>query len=685
MSARTNRKPVKPSRSFAPDAIAPESLPPPIRRAYERYREPNAQQCLKGDGAHIYARVSSEEQSSPGRTSIDEQARLCAKALAGTGIPIVGIWRDEGFTGVSYFSERPVGRELFARVKPREIVVCHRIDRLWRNAMPGLTDINELRQRGVGLLIAADHRWIPPAGVELDPIAEFNLQQGIVLAQLERDMLVARTEAGRRAQLQRGYWPWNVAPYGWKKEHDGIGHKLVEDENEQKILAVMQRCHRRGASVPKITDVLNEAGFRNRRGERFEASAVYAVLKKHVIAGLETQSAVGSKTNRAKPNGNPTIGAVSSSGISAVLERKIRDAERVRPIIFHLIKNQGCRSYRKLADALNFLEVPAPRGGHWYPSSAKNLMSALGVTFASVLGSAPVPDQKLPPVEGLPLRPNRAERQAVRRLYRLPGNPRGRRQKATADILFMRDRDVTTDDIARVLCLSRAAVRAVSRQHPRWEINDPALKEQVLARHAGGEGPRKIARTLGLGLRQVLRPIGVAQWQVIRSGKRVAALTEDRRAAILDLRRQGKTGLEIFAELGIDTEAERRQAYRFLRRQARHEPGLGLREPPALSDEISANQSEGKHPEDYIRDDYFPAEYWADKWKTPQPPEVAQVAKLLEAGQPIAEIVFRTGLTRNRVKYIRAALQSGRMQSTSFSSRRRPRKRSAERCLSKLA
>ena len=194
-----------------------------MRRACERYREPEVRQFPEGEGAHIYARVSSEEQAAPGRTSIDEQIRYCERALAATGIPPFGVWRDEGFTGVSRLSERPVGRELFAAVKPGEIIVLYRLDRFSRETMLGLADIEELRQRGVGLFIAADHRWIPPAGSELDPLAEFNLQQGIVLAQLERDMLVARTEAGRRAQLERGYWPWGVAPYGWKREHDGRG------------------------------------------------------------------------------------------------------------------------------------------------------------------------------------------------------------------------------------------------------------------------------------------------------------------------------------------------------------------------------------------------------------------------------------------------------------------------------
>ncbi|MGA8761063.1 MAG: hypothetical protein WB611_32965, partial [Stellaceae bacterium] len=49
-----------------------------------------------------------------------------------------------------------------------------------------------------------------------------------------------------------------------------------------------------------------------------------------------------------------------------------------------------------------------------------------------------------------------------------------------------------------------------------------------------------------------------------------------------------------------------------------------------------------------------------DKWKSPLPPEIVQAVELLKQGKPIVEVVDRTGLSRNRVKYIRAALQAGR-------------------------
>ena len=390
MSASKNRQPVNPSQAGAPDTIDPESLPPPMRRAWERYREPDAGRHLpKGDGAHLYARVSDEEQAGPGRTSIDEQIRLEEKALVGTDIPIVGRWRDEGFSGVSRLGDRPVGRELLAEVKAGQIVVVFHLDRLSRNTELGLADINELRQRGVGLLIAADHRWIPPAGSKLDPIDEFNPLQGIVLAQFERDLLVARTEAGRRALVQRGYWPWAVAPYGYKREHDGFAWKLVLDDNEQKVLALMRRSARR----------LRASGYRSvercrvPQSSRREVRIFRRLCTNAEIRHRRTQDQAPGwvKSDRAKPRGNPTIGADSSSGVAAVLQQKIRDAERVLPIIAHLVSHKGCSSYRQVADALNYLEVETPRNKGWHPTSVKNAMATTAppICCLCVIGAQP--------------------------------------------------------------------------------------------------------------------------------------------------------------------------------------------------------------------------------------------------------------------------------------------------------
>jgi DNA invertase Pin-like site-specific DNA recombinase len=478
---------------------------------------------------------------------------------------------------------------------------------------------------------------------------------------LERDLIVSRTEGGKRAKVLRGLWPYGVASYRYKRQHNGFGWELVEDDYEQKALALMRRCYQRGASAPQITAALNEAGFRNRRGVRFEYSAVYASLRKYVIPEAATNAGAGAKSTITKSNGNPTIGAASSSGVSAVMQQKIRDAARVQPIIRHLIVNQACTSYRKLADALNFLEVETPRHKDWHASSVRNAMATAGVSFASLLGGTAARNQK-PAVKGLPVRPNRSERHAVRHLYQLHGNPRGHVQKATPDVLFMRDRGATIDSIACVLCLSRASIRTVIRRYPRWEIHDPAVAEKVLARHAAGEGAREIARALGLEIPQVRRLIGVTRWQTKPTRKRAEPLAEDRRAAILALRRQGKTGLQIYAKLGIETERERAQIRQFLLRQAQREPDLALRNPPVLTNEIEAAKSEAQAPQDYSRrEDYYPLEYWAKKWDLPPTPEITQVAMLLDEGQPIAEIVLRTGLARRRIKYIRAALRDGRM------------------------
>jgi hypothetical protein len=72
--------------------VALDSLLPPMRRAYERHlrAEPADAHRVHSSGAHLYGRVSTEEQAGPGKTSIDEQIRLCESSLTDTGIPIVG-------------------------------------------------------------------------------------------------------------------------------------------------------------------------------------------------------------------------------------------------------------------------------------------------------------------------------------------------------------------------------------------------------------------------------------------------------------------------------------------------------------------------------------------------------------------------------------------------------------------
>jgi hypothetical protein len=42
MPSGKNRQGNRPSYARGPDTIDPESLPPPMRRAWERYREPDA-------------------------------------------------------------------------------------------------------------------------------------------------------------------------------------------------------------------------------------------------------------------------------------------------------------------------------------------------------------------------------------------------------------------------------------------------------------------------------------------------------------------------------------------------------------------------------------------------------------------------------------------------------------------
>jgi DNA invertase Pin-like site-specific DNA recombinase len=403
--------------------IDPTKLPGPMRLLYERYRDAPSAHRPAGTGAHLYARVSKEEQARPEKFSIGEQIRLGRRILAGAGIAIIREWRDEGYTGKSRLCERPVGSQMFQSARPGEIVVVHRLDRLSRNTALGLADCDALRRRGVGLLVAADGQWYPPYGVvELDPMAELRLQQGIMFAQLERDLMMARTEGARRALVARGYWPYGKggAPFRWRADNESVGSKLlklVPDEYELEVAALLQRCHRRGDKAEKIARTLNNAGYHNRRGRPFKRSGVQGLITRLGL-GRRGKQRSGSRKS-ATSTGNLTIAAASPAGVAAVLDQKLKDAERVLPVIRDLVEKQGCTSLRMVADGLNHLEVPAARGGHWFASAVTNALAALGKRFDDL-----VPANTK---SNLPRRPDRAERAEIRRLYALPERPgRGR-------------------------------------------------------------------------------------------------------------------------------------------------------------------------------------------------------------------------------------------------------------------
>jgi transposase-like protein len=289
------------------------------------------------------------------------------------------------------------------------------------------------------------------------------------------------------------------------------------------------RWFRSLGSIRAVAGELNKAEFRNRHNRPFQDYSVWRILQVH--GELRQKRLPGEPRQRripTNPKGNAKIGEVAENGVEAALKQKIRDAERAKPFILHLVQHQGCDSYGKLADALNFHGVPTPRSGSWYPTSVKNCLAALGFRLTELVNleccTRPLPDTDQQLSHG-PQRPSRGERQQIRERYGLPSNPRGKVQKLLPDIIALRDQEAGVGPIARILGISEISVKAVIKRYPATlgRSAEQKMTDKVVKAYATGQQPTEIAKALGISVPGVKHRLRQAQKPLERTPRKVAA------------------------------------------------------------------------------------------------------------------------------------------------------------------
>lgn len=182
-----------------------------------------------------YARVSSIEQAAEGNASIPEQLRK-GKALAQMrGVPgkDVVTFIDKGVSGSTPLAFRPQGKEMLEAAQAGDTICASKMDRLFRSAIDALATAEELKQRGVDLVLL---------DIGSDPVTGNGVGKmffGIMacVAEFERSRINERTEEGRRGKRARRGFMGGGVPIGFKVQGKGRDAQLEEDEREQAAIA----------------------------------------------------------------------------------------------------------------------------------------------------------------------------------------------------------------------------------------------------------------------------------------------------------------------------------------------------------------------------------------------------------------------------------------------------------------
>ncbi len=214
-----------------------------------------------------YLRVSTGEQAESG-LGLEAQLDAITKAA---GTP-AAVYRDEGYSGSN--PKRPGLLEALEALSKGDTLAVAKRDRLARDTMLSLWIEKEAKRRGARVVSAAGE------GTEGDGPAEILLRRMMdAFAEYERLIIGARTAAALQAKRRRGEKTGGDVPFGYLLGEDG--KRLVEDADEQRVIALVLELRGQGWTLRQIGAELGRRGVRTKTGRtEWHPETVKGLLKR---------------------------------------------------------------------------------------------------------------------------------------------------------------------------------------------------------------------------------------------------------------------------------------------------------------------------------------------------------------------------------------------------------------------
>lgn len=201
--------------------------------------------------AAIYLRVSTDEQAKEGYGMAYQEEKV--KSFISSQDYLLDekyhIYKDEGFSGTLPVEERPALKSLFEAAERREfdVVLVYRLDRFCRKMILLLPAVEKLSEYNVGF------RSTTESFDTSSSFGKYMLTSLGAIAELEKDVIKERMNAGRTMAAKSGKWVLGQAPYGYRIDKKTSKLKIVPEEakwvkklyewliNEQKPLTAITK------------------------------------------------------------------------------------------------------------------------------------------------------------------------------------------------------------------------------------------------------------------------------------------------------------------------------------------------------------------------------------------------------------------------------------------------------------
>lgn len=218
-----------------------------------------------------YIRVSTDRQADDG-LGLALQEKAVRAYLHERRARAARIFEDRGVSGA--VEDRPALAELLDELRPGDVVVVARLDRLARDLLTQEFLLRDIRQRGADLAScsAAETQYLNDD--PHDPTRKLIRQVLGAVSEFERSLIRLRLQRGRALKAERGGYAYGSPPFGFRAE----GGQLVPEPTEQIALEVAVRLRGEGRSLREVARALEDAGHASKRGATWHPATVARLL-----------------------------------------------------------------------------------------------------------------------------------------------------------------------------------------------------------------------------------------------------------------------------------------------------------------------------------------------------------------------------------------------------------------------
>ena len=199
----------------------------------------------------IYIRLSRDADDS---TSVESQRELCEEYAARMGWRVIAVYEDVDVSGATRLEDRPGMSRVLDLLAARRVryVLAWKLDRFARSMIEF--------GRFMAALSLAGAEGITTDGV-LSPGGSATVGKIMAaIAEIERDMIIARTVTAKDRLRKQGRWPGGKAPYGFRiVKRDGGKYLDIDPETGPRVREMVRRVIA-GTRIETLVDELNAAG-----------------------------------------------------------------------------------------------------------------------------------------------------------------------------------------------------------------------------------------------------------------------------------------------------------------------------------------------------------------------------------------------------------------------------------------